>query len=146
MKIVTQVNGSPTSEAELSMRLRDAIAADRLLHPKRKQDHLILEVMPNVSGQVLDARLDVAYDAGFRFVQLTSGGIETIRRPFLGMLSRVRIMGTSIGLARAASRESSQGTTTPLRCIDFDRFSDLLLAAVLRERAGENVILNLGSE
>ena len=140
------VNGSATNESDLSEHLRDAMTSSHLIHPEDEQDHpLILNVTPDVPGRVLAARLNVAYETGFRRVALASGRIETILRPTLGWLSRVHLTSVPAKLERGVGNEDSESIAR-LRCRDFNRFSALLAAAVRYRRVGKEIHLDLASE
>jgi hypothetical protein len=141
------VNGSAATEADLSDHLRDALAASRLIYAEDERHRpLILNIAPDVPGQLLAARLRVAHEAGFRQVALASGRIETTERPALGLVSRVHFTNVPAELEHNGSNNEGGDKVASLRCRDFDRFSDLLAAAVRYRRVGKEIHLDLASQ
>jgi hypothetical protein len=142
-----RVNGIRQDATEVREELQAAINNHALLHPEDdRHDRLSLVSTPDVAGTVVGDWLDVAYAVGFREVGLASGRLETIRRPALGLVSRVHFMTTPTRLHRSIGKVSADGNTVRLSCRDFPRYQELLAVAIQQRQQGKEVILVLPPE
>jgi hypothetical protein len=141
------VLGSRVKLSDLREELRVSRNNYPLLHPgEDHHDTIIVFSAPDISGRVLADGLLAVYETGYREVDLASYRLETIRRPMLGLMSRVHLTTTPARLRLPSPDQKPSANETWISCLEISRFEELLADSIRETRLGKNVVLVLSAE